>query len=95
MMRFFYRAGSGHYSYGPGRVSGLWFWPGSGSGYWKTPTGWFRAKKAKETKIRANFGLISGQLRAITVELIFNAKMYFQGHQTRGGSRGICPTNNS
>ena len=60
------RAGSGHYFYGPGRVSGLWFWPGSGSGYWKTPTGWFRAKKAKETKIRANFGLTSGQLRAIS-----------------------------
>ena len=33
------RAGSGHYFSGPGRVSGLWFWPGSGSGYWKSTTG--------------------------------------------------------
>ena len=29
------RARSGHFFHGAGRVSGLWFWPESGSGYWK------------------------------------------------------------
>ena len=31
------RAGSGHFFHGAGRVSGLRFWLGSGSGYWKCP----------------------------------------------------------
>ena len=31
------RAGSGHFFHGAGRVSGLWFWLGSGSGYRKFP----------------------------------------------------------
>ena len=31
------RAGSGHFFHGVGRVSGLRFWLGSGSGYWKCP----------------------------------------------------------
>ena len=33
----FIRAGSGHFFHGAGRVSGLWFWLGSGSGYRKFP----------------------------------------------------------
>ena len=74
------RAGSGHYFYGPGRVSGQCFWPGSGSGYCKTPTGWFRAKKTKKTKIRANFrakfGPFSGQ-----TELLFKAVKYKLHHK--------------
>ena len=32
-----FRAGSGHFFHGAGRVSGLRFWLGSGSGYWKCP----------------------------------------------------------
>ena len=77
---FSIRAGLGHYFYGPGRVSGQCFWPGSGSGYCKTPTGWFRAKKTKKTKIRANFrakfGPFSGQ-----TELLFKAVKYKLHHK--------------
>ena len=31
------RAGSGHFFHGAGRVSGLGFWPGSGSGQFGPP----------------------------------------------------------
>ena len=58
------RAGSGHFFHGAGRVSGLLFWPGSGSGYWKSTTGQFRAKYFKFGQFRANFGPISGRFRA-------------------------------